>query len=92
MKCAILSEAKDLKELTKKVACKEISGGTTYFQSQHCCLSLLSSEFMPADGKQNSSLVISVGPESFSVSYYQTQGSFPIQECNFSFTKLHQML
>lgn len=70
MKFVFLFEAKDLKELTKKVASTEISGGTTHFQSQHCCLSPLPSEFIPPDGNQNSSLVISVGPESFS--YCQT--------------------
>lgn len=32
-KCVILSEAKDLKEFTKKVASIETSVGTTHFQS-----------------------------------------------------------
>lgn len=90
MKFVILFEAKDLKELTKKVASIEISGGMTHFQSRQCCLSPLSSEFLRADGRQNSPLVISVGPESFSISHYQTQGSSLIPECNFFFTKIHQ--
>jgi len=54
MKCVIFSEAKDLKELTKKVAFIEISGGTTHVQCQQCWLSPFSSEFIAADGKHNS--------------------------------------
>lgn len=89
-KFVFLFEAKDLKELTKKVASIEISGGTTHFQSQLCCLLQLTSELLAADGKQNNpwwsawDLNLSV-----SATIKQREVSL-IQECNLFFTKIHQ--
>lgn len=89
-KFVFLFEAKDLKELTKKVASIEISGGMTHFQSWFRCLLPLTSEFLADDGKQNNpwwsawDLNLSV-----SATIKHREVSL-IQECNFFFTKIHK--